>query len=716
MTLANIAWTNIPFLMNVQSLSLCLLSGYSFWSASSLAAQEALVLDEIVVTGTGTPRGLKETAVRTQVFSQAEMRQVRAVTLADALEYNPGLRVESTCQNCTAPEVQMLGLQQRYVSVLADGIPNFTGLAAVYGLEQIPSALVERIEIVKGGGSALYGPGAVAGVINVIPREPEISGGEINLGYEHLENQIEAGQPTGSAVFHLVNHDAGYGITLHGMRGYNAGVDRNQDGFTDIARRDLWAGGLRAWWRPDDTAKLTVDYLITDEDRRGGSTDLDAPPNQVLIAEDIQTLRQVLTLGWTQEVGDAFDFRLTYSLSDVARQSYYGGEAALGSGTPGSPFFDPAWNPQLGFGSTDNRLHLFDGALNWKPHEAHIFTLGLQYRNETLEDTQIALGRAFRDRYENVGIMLQHDWTPSEQWNLVYGTRVDFHSELADAVFSPRVAVKYAPTERFRLRAGWSTGFRAPETFDEDLHINNVGGQLQSISLAQDLREERSMTVSLSPEWEISDHVRVEMNLYHTWLQDTFINVETDNSATANVLEFTKRNGGSSAVYGGELAVFFDFSPVTLDLSYTEQRGYYDSTQTLLGTGAPGDNLILTDRYTRLPERFGVARLTYDAGWAEFFLAGRLTGPMLVPHIVTNSAGTQVRNELNRTRSFFAVDIGVSKKIEMAAGRVLTLSVGVKNLFDDFQSDLDRGPFLDATYIYGPRQPRMIFANLKLEF
>lgn len=685
-------------------------------AAPTLPAQPPEMLGEVVVTGTGTPRGLKETAVRTQVFGQEELRQVRAVTLAEALEYNPGLRMESTCQNCSAPEVQMLGLQQRYVSVLADGIPNFTGLAAVYGLEQIPSALVERIEIVKGGGSALYGPGAVAGVINVIPREPEISGGEINLGYEHLENQLGDGQPTGSAVFHLVHHDAGYGITLHGMRGYNAAVDRNKDGFTDIARRDLWAGGLRAWWRPDDTAKLSLDYLATAEERRGGSNDLDAPPNRVLIAEEIQTLRQVLTLGWTQEVGDHFDLRLSYSLSDVARESYYGGEATLGSGNPASPFFDPAWTPQLGFGTTDNRLHLLDSAFNWKPWSGHILTLGLQYRNEILEDAQIALGRAFRDRYENFGIMLQHDWTPSERWNLVYGTRVDFHSELPDAVLSPRVALKFSPTDRFRVRTGWSTGFRAPETFDEDLHVNNVGGQLQSITLAQDLREERSMTVSLAPEWEVSERVRVELNLYHTWLRDTFINVGSDNPATANVLEFTKRNGGGSAVYGGELAVFFDMTPFTLDLSYTEQRGYYDSAQTLLGSGAPGDNLIRTDRYTRLPERFGVARATYDAGWAEFFLAGRLTGPMLVPHIVTSGNGTQLRNELNRTRCFFTVDVGLAKTFQLEAGRMLTASVGVKNLLDDFQDDLDRGPFHDSTYVYGPRQPRMIYLGLKLAF
>jgi outer membrane receptor for ferrienterochelin and colicins len=703
--------------MNIRRACVCPILASLIFQAAIMPAQDAPeVLDEVVVTGTSTPRGLKETAVRTQVFGQEEIQQVHAATIGEALDYNPGLRMEATCQNCSAPEVQMLGLQQRYISILADGIPNFTGLAGVYGLDQIPTALVERIEIVKGGGSLLYGPNAVAGVINIIPHEPEISGGEINLSYENLDNQLAPGQPTGSAVFHFVNHDAGLGLSLHGMRGYSAAVDMNGDNFSDIARRDLWAGGLRTWWHLDDSAKLTLDYLITSEDRRGGSHELDTPPNHVLIAEEIQTRRQVLTLGWSHEISETLDYRLSYSLSDVARESYYGGEATLGSGNPASPFFDPAWTPELGFGTTNNRLHLLDSAINFKPHEGHILTLGLQYRNEIIEDTQASLGRALNDRYENLGVMIQHDWTPSEQWNFVYGTRADFHSELENPVLSPRLAAKYSPTERFRVRAGLSTGFRAPETFDEDLHINNVGGKLQSITLASSLREERSMTLSLAPEWEVNKRVRLELNLYHTWLRNTFVNVETDDLATPNVLEFTKRNGGASAVYGGELAMFLDFQPFTLDLSYTEQRGYFDETQTLLGTGAPGDNLILSDRYPRLPDRFGVVRMGHDFGWCQAFVAARLTGPMLVPHIVTDSNGIQVRNELNRTRSFLTVDFSLTKKFQLRGTRALTTSLGVKNLFNDFQDDLDRGPFHDSTYIYGPRQPRMLYVGMKFEF
>lgn len=681
--------------------------------APGLEAEVAPVeeLETLVVTGTGLPQKMKETAVRTQVFGGEELRQVQVNRLSEALEYTPGVRVETTCVNCGSTEVQMLGLQQRYINLLHDGIPNFTGLAAVYGLDQIPASLIDRIEVVKGGGSTLYGPNAVAGVVNVLPKEPEVNGGELTLRYDFIDGQSGGGQPTGNAVVHLVSAEADLGVSLYGVRQYAAPVDVNADGFSELPLLDMWGGGLRGFWKPDDTSKLVVDYLATQEERRGGSLRFDRPPNEVELAEQIQTLRQALTATWTQEISAVWDYRLSYSVSDIARDSYYGGTVPLGQRG------DPGWTPGLGFGRTDNRLHFVDTALNFRPLEGHVLTLGSQYRHETIDDVQTGVGRVLSERYENLGIMVQHDWTLSEEWNAVYGARVDFHSQVDEPVVSPRVAVKYAPSETFRVRAGVATGFRAPEIFDEDLHIENVGGALQAVQLAEGLEAERSFTVSLAPEWEVTPEVRLEVNLFYTQLLNSFINVETDDPRTVQVLEFTKRNGSDYETYGGELALFWDFRPFTLDLSYTEQRGRYASPALLLGeVGSALDNPIFTQDAVRLPERFGVVRLTYEASWAEFWAAGRLTGPMEVPHIVSDAAGELVENRLQRTPAFWVVDVGMSKSWQVGQGKTLTANLGVRNLFNAFQDDLDRGAFRDATYVYGPRQPRLFYAGLTLAF
>ncbi len=681
------------------------------------SAPQAEVLEEIVITGTGTARKLIDTAVRTEVMRADDLREVRVTTLADALEYTPGLRTEVTCQNCSAPSVQMLGLPQRYVSILDDGIPNFTGLAGVYGLDQIPMALVERIEVVKGGGSSLYGPNAVAGVINVIPKVPLVSGSEIQTSYEYLDGQPEAGQPSGSIVWHHAPETSNVSWTLHGMRNFAAPVDVNGDGFTDVGRRELWAGGAQLWWQPDPEAKLRLSYNVTDEQRRGGSGDLDSAPNLALLAEEIHTFRQTANLHWTHALNDVWDYRLAYSFSDVQRNSYYGGEAALGSGRTGSPFFDPTWTEERGFGSTRNQLHIVDTAVNWRPSPEHILTLGYQQRSEHLRDQTESVGRAVNEVYQNHGLMFQHDWTPHARWNIVYGARLDRHSEVEELIVSPRLAAKYSISDKLRIRAGWSTGFRAPEIFDEDLHITNVGGELQSVSLSPHIRQERSQTLTLAPEWEVTPSLHVEAHLFHTWLTNTFITVERDNMATSDVIEFLKQNGGNSRVYGAELSAILEREAWRLELSYLEQRGIYDQAQSLLGNpGDPVDNLILTDRFTRLPERTAQIRFTYDVGFCELVTAGRLIGPMLMPHIVSDSTGALVRNRLEMTEVFFVVDLGLNKRFDTGQGTALTVSLGVKNVFNSFQGDLDRGPFNDATYIYGPRLPRLFYASLRYEF
>jgi outer membrane receptor for ferrienterochelin and colicins len=138
-------------------------------------------LEAMVVTGSAVAEPLKDVPVRTEVIDRSLIQSTAARDLAQIIEYTPGIRVESTCSNSNTQSIQLLGLPQSYIAILSDGLPTFSGLAGVYGIEQIPAGLIDRIEVVKGGGSTLYGPSAVAGVINLMPREPERTGGSIEL-------------------------------------------------------------------------------------------------------------------------------------------------------------------------------------------------------------------------------------------------------------------------------------------------------------------------------------------------------------------------------------------------------------------------------------------------------------------------------------------------------------------------------------------------------
>ena len=126
-----------------------------------------------------------------------------------------------------------------------------------------------------------------------------------------------------------------------------------------------------------------------------------------------------------------------------------------------------------------------------------------------------------------MGLLAQHRYTPNEKITFEYGARFDVHSEVDNPIFSPRAALLYSASDQFRLRTAVSSGFRAPEVFEEDLHISNVGGELFTTFNDPALQEESSLTASISPEWDLNDNWRLELNGFHTWLDNTLV-VEPD--------------------------------------------------------------------------------------------------------------------------------------------------------------------------------------------
>jgi len=691
-----------------------------------LSAQDAFApfdtLDTLVVTGSQVVEPLRDTPVRTEVIEGDLLTNTGTRSLAEAVEYSPGLRVDTGCSNCSVQSIQMLGLPQQYIGILFDGLPNFSTLAGVYGIEQVPAETIGQIEIVKGGGSVLYGPGAVAGVINLIPREPVVSGGEVSASLSAMRGD-SFGQPPGGSFFGIydfVSEDDRFKASVYGGFDRVEPIDRNRDGFTDIAERDLWSGGFRALWRPVDGHSLSFDFFASDEDRRGGDIfTWDLPASAGRITEEIFSRRYVSTLKWQADWNEAWNSRFAYSYSRTERDSYYGGTGALGSPEPASPFFDPTWTPARGYGETSDDLHFFDALVSYQPCEEHRFTFGSTFETENLVDNQPSVNRTLDETFENFGLYAQHRWKPVEAWTAEYGVRGDFNSEIDDPIFSPRAAVLWSPDPDLRVRGAVSTGFRAPEVFDEDLHISNVGGELQTTFNDPNLEEESSVTVSLSPEWQINECWRLEVNAFHTWLDDTFVVEPNDDPATPGVSEFIRTNGESSRVFGAELNLGYVKDDWRIELSWVEQRLEFEDPQLVLGdpTGAdPADNPIFSGNYVRTPESLGLLRFSHEGSWFDSFVTAKVTGPMDVPRIVSDpGTGALIGNRLERSPWFFNIDVGISRDFEVPGGE-LTASLGVKNLLDDFQDDLEVGVFRDSDYIYGPAFPRTFYTGLRYSF
>ncbi len=647
--------------------------------------------DEMVVTGTRTERSILDVPVRTELISRSGIETIQADTLADAVEWTTGIRAEQNCQNCNFSQIRLLGLDGQYSQILYDSQPTISSLAAVYGVEHIPALLIDRIEVIKGGGSSLYGSGAVAGVLNIIPREATENGGSLGASYSLSDGKNLYGV---NAAGEIVSKDKLSGMFFYGHTRYTSPIDLTDDGYTEIGKRQLDAFGFRAHrYLLDKSAKLVLDYSRMYEDRRGGDQ-LDVPEFMANIAESIQTSRDSVLASWSHTVSSDFDYHLGLSFAKTKRDSYYGAG------------MDPN-----AYGTTDNPYWVYDAQFNHHFDAAGMHTLswGVQGSIDSLEDSQPAYDFATDEDYTNVGVFIQDDWAFHDTWALVAGLRMDDNSEVDNVIFAPRAALMWNAGQDLRARLSVASGFLAPRVFDEDLHITQVGGEGVIIRNAEDIEEEKSLNVSLGVEYtpEIGYALSlIDVNVFWTELDDTFSVDEADDESTEGTLEFVRSNRGGASVYGVEFNLGYGVpEEYQIDLGYVEQRSEYDDADPDFGS----------KDFFRTPERYGQLKVTVGDvdRHGQIFLGVRYTGKMQVPHY----AGYIAEDRLDESDSFITIDANVSKSFDLGSkGTKFVLSAGGKNLTDEYQDDLDQGMDRDAGYVYGPRFPRTLFVEANYKF
>jgi outer membrane receptor for ferrienterochelin and colicins len=674
---------------------------------------------EVVVTGTKVERKEEEAPVKTQVVSRARIERRQAATLADALEGTTGVRVETDCQNCGFTQLRINGLEGRYTQILIDGRPVFSTLAGVYGLEQIPQEMIERIEIVKGGGSALYGGNAVGGVVNVITRRPTRNFGSVSMRYDAID--MSATNFTSSALGGLVNDAKTFSLHFFGSVNSREAWDANGDGFSEIGKVRSVATGAESYWDLFKGGTLGVKFHMVRDYRRGGS-DMDLVEHDAAIAESAHTTRYGGEVRWSHILGEGLKLEAGYGVAYTERESYYGagGDVVfpdlpenVGDWTQAEldAFRDAqrAKQAALGaYGRTKNPLHTGDIFLHsaFEAAGEMVLTTGVQYWRDQLEDFFPAYSdRAIDDTYTDVAAVVQHDWLFADWGESVLGVRVDKHSELDEPVLNPRAVVKFTPMDWLNLRTSVSTGFRAPQVFDEDLHITIMNGEGQVITNAEGLDPERSISLSqqVGTTFEPSDRWRLTAgaNGFVTTISDAFVIYEDDSDPTDGTFEFTRANRGKTTVVGAEVEAGAELGKLWgIAAGLTVERATNDE---------PDPDFGSKDVF-RTPSWYGhVETWTEPTKGLRLQTLFDLTGPMKVPHY----AGYISEDRLEESEAFLDWSANVSYRIDVDDDRYLAPVLGVKNILNSYQDDFDRGPERDAGYIYGPRMPRTAFVGVK---
>ena len=216
--------------------------------------EDFLGLEKIVITGDRNKTNRRESSVIVNTITPKLFTTTQSVTLSEGLSFCPGIRIENNCQNCGFSQVRMNGMEGPYSQILINSRPIFSGLAGVYGLELIPSSMIERVEVIRGGGSALYGSNAIAGTINLILKDP------INNSYEFgLNSGVTGVGIDGSgdpALDYSVNFNTSVmssdnksGMALYGFYRDREPFDADDDSFSEISLLKNTTIGTRLFHR-----------------------------------------------------------------------------------------------------------------------------------------------------------------------------------------------------------------------------------------------------------------------------------------------------------------------------------------------------------------------------------------------------------------------------------------------------------------------------------
>lgn len=614
---------------------------------------QGVTLGDVVVSATRnvTKRRLAPTLVN--VLDAKIFEHTQSSFLSQALKFQPGVRVEDNCQNCGFSQVRINGLDGPYSQVLIDSRPVFSSLAGIYGLEQIPTNMIERVEVMRGGGSALFGSSAIAGVINVITKDPTASSAAVSHeirgigGLNTFENNTNI-----NATY--VTDDNQFGLTFFGQLHHRSPYDRNGDGYSEMPKLDGNNVGLRGFARLTDLSRLTAELHNTREFRRGGDL-FDNEPHNAHTAEQLRHNNLTGSLNYSF-ISDDTRHRVNAfaSFMKVQRESYYGGGEMLVSDllekakrAPLTPEESEEMDKRLvSYGRTQG----YTGVLGaqYAYDFAHLFfmpsqlTVGVEYNHDNLEDKSGFRKKYLKQNVHTASGYLQNEWK-TERWSFLVGGRVDKHSLLEHAIVSPRANVRFNPTPDWVLRANYSAGFRAPQIFDEDLHVDNAGGELIVIENAKNLHEERSNSFSVSADWYTRLGRGWQLNLtaegFYTELHDAFNLTE---SKRGGLIVKTRTNSSGAKVMGASLEGRLSQPNVwTLQAGATFHSSRWNDAQQWNENDA-----YTTRRIYRTPNVYGYFVSTFTPmKHLDVSLTGNFTGSMLTGHEIPTDYAKDANGE-----------------------------------------------------------------------
>lgn len=637
-------------------------------------------LDEVVVSGTLKPVSRLESPVPVEVYKPTYFKKNPTANIFEALQNVNGVRPQLNCNICNTGDIHINGLEGPYTLVLIDGMPIVSGLSTVYGLSGIPNSLLERIEIVKGPASSLYGSEAVGGLINIITKNPSsaprfsVDGFSNSWGEANLDLGFKANLGEKSSVLLGVNYF-----------NYNDPTDNNNDNFTDVTLQhrisvfQKWNFGRKS----GKLFSLAGRYFY--EDRWGGEMQWEKKyrGGSEVYGESIYTKRYELLGAYELPIEEKMLF--SFSITDHDQNSVYGDVPYLAQQKIG--FGQLTWDKKLG-----NHDLLFGTAIRY------------QYYNDNTPATETS------DKTWIPSVFAQDEIKFNEKNSVLLGARYDYNSDHG-SIFTPRFAYKFKATDNDIIRLNAGTGFRVVNLFTEE-HAALTGSR--EVIVEEKLKPEQSYNVNLNYLKKIytenGTFIGIETSAWYTYFTNSII---PDYDTNPNQIIYKNLDGFA----------------VTTGISTNVDVVFQNGLKLILGATYMDVSKTENDIKTRqiLTEKFsGTWAISYRI--QKFFIdidyTGNIYGPMRLPLLGENDP----RKEYSPTWSIQNIQFTYNKlkniEIYMGIKNLLNWTPNKGNPFiiaranDPFDENVQYGsngnvlvtpenPYgltFDPSYVYGPNQ------------
>ncbi len=660
------------------------------------------LLNEIVISGTLKEVNRLESPVNVEVYTTTYFKKNPTPNIYEALQNVNGVKPQLNCNVCNTGDIHINGLEGPYTMVLIDGMPIVSSLSTVYGLSGIPNSLVERIEIVKGPASSLYGSEAIGGLINIITKKPQnapmvsadvfgTSWGEYNadLGVK-LDAGKKASVLTGINYFNFQNR-----------------VDKNKDNFTDMTLQNRISVFQKWNFQRKDNRLFSIAARYMYEDRWGGDLRWEKQfrGGDSIYGESIYTKRWEIIGNYQLPTKEKL--MLSFSYNNHDQNSVYGKTPYIADQKIG--FTQLTWDKQLG---------------------RNDFIIGTALRYTYYDDNTPGTATADTINQKNQpqktflpGIFVQNEISISELHKLLLGFRYDYNSYHGN-IYTPRLAYKWTVNEKNIIRLNAGTGFRVVNLFTEE-HAALTGARI--VEIKNELKPERSYNANLNYIKKIyaknGTFVALDASVFYTYFNNRIVgDYETD----PNKIIYDNLNG------------YAESKGITLNLDLGFNNGLkiiagVTLMENTLSKNGITEQQILTEKVT------GTWAVSYKIKKAKLAIdyTGNVYGPMRLPLL----------NDLD-PRSQYSPWWSI-QNIQLTFSGLKNFEIygGVKNLLnwtpfkenDQFIIARTNDPFdkevqfdsngqaianannpygltFDPTYIYAPTQGARVFLGLRYSF